>query len=60
MNYGGEKGAKRFAECLHLIENAVIHAHNYELLITYMEVMHTKEKNYFGGIYPECLKMITK
>ncbi|CAK5123508.1 unnamed protein product [Meloidogyne enterolobii] len=55
VRFGDVNGACRYAECLHLIENAFVFDRNYQLLTTYLEVFYNHRKFELDHQFPKYL-----
>jgi len=55
VRFGDVNGACRYAECLHLIENAFVFDRNYQLLTTYIEVFYNHRKFELDNQFPRYL-----
>ncbi|CAK5119929.1 unnamed protein product [Meloidogyne enterolobii] len=55
VRFGDVNGACRYAECLHLIENAFVFDRNYQLLTTYLEVFYNHRKFELDNQFPKYL-----
>jgi two-component sensor histidine kinase len=59
MSLGGQAGAKRFADCLQLVNGAFYNAYNMDLLKTYMDAFHQDHGFASAPEYiPKCLQTL--